>query len=114
MRSININNYNLPADKEWQRSLVQTEFHGDEGEYYIIVDKKTPAGFSITKQTADAVSEMAWSANNNLACAISMLITTYPADDKKSAEILKRAEQLREAVWGLKQDIDRDLRGLTD
>ena len=114
MRSININNYNLPADKEWQRSLVQTEFHGDEGEYYIIVDKKTPAGFSITKQTADAVSELVWQATNSLHTATSMLITTYPADDEKSAEILKRAEAIREQVWQLKQDVDRDLRGLKD
>ena len=114
MRSININNYNLPADKEWQRTIEQTEFHGDNGEYYIIVDKKTPAGFSITKQTADAVSELMWQANNSLHTATSMLITTYPADDKKSAEILKRAEAIREQVWQLKQDVDVELRGLRD
>ena len=90
MRSININNYNLPSNKEWERSVEQTEFHGDNGEYYKIVDKKTPAGFSVERQTADVVSDLL------------------------SAEILKRVEAIREQAWQLKADVDRDLRGLGD
>ena len=114
MRSININNYNIPSNKEWERSVEQTEFHGDNGEYYKIVDKKTPAGFSVERQTADVVSDLLYTATNSLSTATSMLITTYRLDNEKSAEILKRVEAIREQAWQLKADVDRDLRGLGD